>query len=140
MVPGASPVGSTTTWRRHFGSIFLNGISGRVKFSSVNDAYIRSGEVTWRSTLILGRIEPVVMSSTWYAGISSAVMSIERVQPAPAKSADEPRPRSAARREIVSGSSCDAYGLDTDWDTGTVPLGYTLGHSTGASSILIIHG
>ena len=137
MVPGASPVGSTTTWRRHFGSIFLNGTSGRVKFSSVNDAYISSGEVTWRSTLIFGRIEPVDMSSTWYAGTSSAAMSIERVQPAPARMAAEPRPRSAARREMVSGSSCERR---TGLDTGTVPLGYTLGRQAKASGILTIHG
>ena len=60
MVPGASPVGSTTIWRRHFGSIFLNGTSGSMKLSSWKEAYISSGCVTCLSTLIFGRTVPVV--------------------------------------------------------------------------------
>ena len=103
MVPGASPVGSTTIWRRNSGLIFRYGTSGTTKPPSVSEAYITSGLVMCLSTLMRGtgrsaRIEPVVMSSRPSAGMSMAVCE----QPPSPTSVTAPMPASTARRESIS--------------------------------------
>src|SRR5690242_8622501 len=99
MVPGASPVVSTTIWRRNSGLTLRYGTSGTLKPLSVKAAYITSALVTFLSTLIAGRIggtEPVAVLSSWSIGIPP---SPEVEQPAALSSASAPAPDRTARRE-----------------------------------------
>ena len=108
-------------------SIFSNGTSGSTKPSSVNDAYISSGWVTARSTLICGRMPPVVVVS-----ICSASTSIERVHPA--APATRPRPPASRRRRVTRACERPAGEANLVRHAQSMPRGVE------PAAILTIHG